>query len=99
MLNRGYVYFCSRDVDNHIGGIPIDVSIPSHGVDEGIANVVGPRLGDLVARYPDDEFMRRVAGTARITTYPVVSDGRAVGMLPLSLVLATPWQEWNRRRA
>ena len=44
------------------------------------------------------EFMDTVAGAARFTTYPVISNGRAVGVLPFGRVLATPWREWSERR-
>ena len=44
------------------------------------------------------EFMDTVAGAARFTAYPVLRDGRAVGVLPFGRVVATPWREWSERR-
>lgn len=68
--------------------------------------LAGLRVRDLmqphpVVAHPEQtlaDFMNEVAGAARFTAYPVVVDGRAVGVLPFSRVLAAPWQEWNRRR-
>ena len=67
--------------------------------------LAGLRVRDLmqphpVVAHPEQtlaEFMNEVAGAARFTAYPVVSDNVALGVLPLRRVLATPWQEWGWR--
>ena len=53
---------------------------------------------DPVTADPDEtlgEFMDGVAGVARFTAYPVVTDGVVLGMLPLRRVLETPRSEWD----
>jgi Zn-dependent protease/CBS domain-containing protein len=44
------------------------------------------------------EFVGSVAGAARFTAYPVVQDGRPVGVLPFGRVVAAPWREWEAQR-
>ena len=43
-------------------------------------------------------FMDHVAWSRRYTTYPVVDNGRALGLLTFSRVAETPRSEWNTRR-
>jgi CBS domain-containing protein len=43
-------------------------------------------------------FMDEVVSPRRHTTYPVVSDGRAVGLLPFRCVAEVPRAEWDTRR-
>ncbi len=43
-------------------------------------------------------FMDEIASSRRFTTYPVVDDGRAVGLLPFRCVAAVPRSEWEARR-
>ena len=66
----------------------------------------GLRVSDLMARAPATvppdlslgEFMDRVVWTNRHTTYPVVDDGRAIGLLPFRCVAAVPRGDWDTRR-
>jgi Zn-dependent protease len=60
-----------------------------------VRDVMEPR--PVIARPHETlaEFMDGVAGAARFTAYPVVIDGHAVGLLPFSRVLATPWRDWG----
>jgi CBS domain-containing protein len=66
----------------------------------------GLRVGDLMVREPvtarPDEtigaFMDDVVSNRRYTTYPVVDDSRAVGLLPFRCVAAVPRREWDERR-
>jgi Zn-dependent protease/CBS domain-containing protein len=44
------------------------------------------------------EFMDKVVWERRHTTYPVVEDGRAVGLLPFRCVAEVPRGEWDERR-
>jgi len=44
------------------------------------------------------EFMDRLVWRENHTTYPVVEDGRAVGLLPFRRVAAVPRAEWDARR-
>jgi Zn-dependent protease/predicted transcriptional regulator len=56
---------------------------------------------DPVTVTPDltlGEFMDRVVWDRRHTTYPVVEDGRPVGLLPFRCVAAVPRTEWDERR-
>jgi Zn-dependent protease len=65
----------------------------------------GLRVGDLMVRdpvtVPPDlslgRFMDDVAWAHRHTTYPVVEDGRAVGLLPFRSVAEVPRREWDSR--
>jgi CBS domain-containing protein len=41
--------------------------------------------------------MDRVVWTHRYTTYPVVEDGRAVGLLPFRCVAQVPRGQWDER--
>jgi Zn-dependent protease len=66
----------------------------------------GLRVRDLmtaepVTASPDEplgRFLDETLSTRRHTTYPVVEDGRAVGLLPFSCVVAVPRSEWDTRR-
>jgi Zn-dependent protease/predicted transcriptional regulator len=66
----------------------------------------GLRVRDLMVRDPVsvtpdlslEELMDRVVWTHRYTTYPVVEDGRVVGLLPFRSVAEVPRSEWERRR-
>lgn len=64
----------------------------------------GLRVGHVMARSPVtvspdvslEQFVDEVAFAHRYTTYPVVEDGRAVGLLPFARVAAVPRSEWGR---
>jgi CBS domain-containing protein len=64
------------------------------------------RVGDLMIRDPAvvgpdltiGDFMDDVVHRRRFTTYPVVADGRAVGLLPFRCVAQVPRREWDDRR-
>jgi Zn-dependent protease/predicted transcriptional regulator len=66
----------------------------------------GLRVRDLMVRDPVtvtpdlslEELMDRVVWTHRYTTYPVVEDGRVVGLLPFRRVAQVPRSEWDGRR-
>ncbi len=56
---------------------------------------------DPVTVTPDltlGEFMDEVVWDRRHTTYPVVEDGKAVGLLPFRCVAEVPRREWDERR-
>lgn len=61
------------------------------------------RVRDLMTRDPVSvpagmtlgRFMDEVVWARRYTTYPVVEDGRAVGLLPFRRVAAVPRSEWD----
>lgn len=63
----------------------------------------GLRVDDLMVHRPVtaaagqtlDRFMDEVAHVHRFTTYPVVDDGRVVGLLPFARVAATPRPDWG----
>jgi Zn-dependent protease/CBS domain-containing protein len=63
----------------------------------------GLRVRDLMVRNPATvpatlplgRFMDEVVWTRRYTTYPVVDDGRAVGLLPFRKVAEVPRSEWD----
>jgi Zn-dependent protease/CBS domain-containing protein len=65
----------------------------------------GLRVEDLMVRDPatvrDDlslgRFMDEVLASRRFTTYPVVHDGRAVGLLPFRSVAEIPRSDWDGR--
>jgi Zn-dependent protease len=65
----------------------------------------GLRVRDLMVRDPQTvapsmsigDLMDRVVWTHRHTTYPVVEDGRAVGLLPFRCVAQVPRGEWDER--
>ena len=44
------------------------------------------------------QFMDDVAWSRRYTTYPVLEQGRPVGLLAFRSVAAVPRDEWNERR-
>jgi CBS domain-containing protein len=66
----------------------------------------GLRVRDVMARDPVTvrpdltlgDFMDQVVWTRRHTTYPVVDDGRALGLLPFRCVAEVPRSEWDSRR-
>jgi predicted transcriptional regulator len=43
------------------------------------------------------QFMDDVAWSRRYTTYPVMDDGRVVGLLPFRCVAQVPRSDWDRR--
>ncbi len=54
-----------------------------------------------VTTSPDEtlgRFMDELVWNRRHTTYPVVEDGRAVGLLPFRCVAAVPRSQWDDRR-
>jgi Zn-dependent protease len=63
------------------------------------------RVRDLMTRNPVSvpadltlgRFMDEVVWARRYTTYPVVDDGRAIGLLPFRCVAEIPRGEWDRR--
>ena len=65
----------------------------------------GLRVRDLMVREPASvppslslgAFMDDVVPRRRYTTYPVVEDGRPVGLLPFRRVAEVPRAEWDRR--
>ncbi len=67
--------------------------------------LLGLRVADLMIRdpatVPDDlslgRFMDDVASARRFMTYPVVDNGRAVGLLPFRSVAEIPRDEWDAR--
>jgi Zn-dependent protease/CBS domain-containing protein len=66
----------------------------------------GLHVRDLMVRDPVTvdagltlgQFMDDVAGSKRYTTYPVLEDGRPVGLLAFRSVAAVPRSEWDRHR-
>lgn len=66
----------------------------------------GLHVSDLMTRDPDTvapdttlgQFMDDVLRHRRHTTYPVVEDGRVVGLLPFRCVARVPRSEWDERR-
>ena len=66
----------------------------------------GLRVGDLMTRQPVTveaglslgEFMDDVARGQRFTTYPVLEQGRPIGLLAFRSVASVPRDEWNARR-
>jgi Zn-dependent protease/CBS domain-containing protein len=67
--------------------------------------LVGLHVADLMARNPVTvtpdvtlgQFMDDVVWRRRYTTYPVVEDGHAVGLLPFRCVAQIPRTEWDAR--
>ncbi len=65
----------------------------------------GLRVRDLMIREPTTvrpdlsigDFMDDVVWTHRYTTYPVVENGRAVGLLPFRCVAQVPRRDWDQR--
>jgi Zn-dependent protease/CBS domain-containing protein len=56
---------------------------------------------DPVTATPDatlGEFVDDLVWNRRYTTYPVLEDGRVVGLLPFRCVAAVPRREWDERR-
>jgi Zn-dependent protease len=70
------------------------------------AALAGRRVGDLMVRQPTTvapdqtigELMDGMIWTDRHAAYPVVDNGRAVGLLPFDAIAAVPRQEWDARR-
>jgi Zn-dependent protease len=66
----------------------------------------GLRVRDLMVRDPVTvdadstlgQFMDDVAWSRRFTTYPVLDDGKPVGLLAFSSVAGVPRSEWDARR-
>jgi Zn-dependent protease len=66
----------------------------------------GLRVRDLMVRHPVTvdadltlgQFVDEVAASRRHTTYPVLEDGRPVGLIAFRSVVAVPRGEWDRRR-
>ncbi|MDQ3777842.1 MAG: site-2 protease family protein [Actinomycetota bacterium] len=66
----------------------------------------GVRVGDLMIREPVTvapemsigRFMDEVAWNRRYTTYPVVEDGRVVGLLAFRCVAEVPRSDWDARK-
>ena len=66
----------------------------------------GRRVGDLMVRDPITvdasqtigSVMDDVVWTHRYTTYPVVEDGRVVGLVPYRRIAQVPRAEWDERR-
>jgi Zn-dependent protease len=66
----------------------------------------GLRVRDLMVREPVTvdadltvgRFMDEVAWSRRFTTYPVMDNGRPIGLLAFSSVAAVPRSEWDTRR-
>ena len=66
----------------------------------------GVRVHDLMVDHPVTvapdltigEVIDEVAREHRHSTYPVVEDGRAVGLLPFRCLARTPRSEWDERR-
>jgi Zn-dependent protease/CBS domain-containing protein len=66
----------------------------------------GVRVRDVMTREPVvvgpdvtlSEFMDNIMFSKRHTTYPVVADGRPVGLLPFRCVANVPRNEWDTRR-
>lgn len=64
------------------------------------------RVSDLMVHRPVtadagqslSRFMDEVAHQHRFTTYPVLADGRVVGLLPFARVAATPRAGWDEHR-
>ena len=65
----------------------------------------GMRVGDLMVRDPVtaspdetlDDFLDHTAWRHRHTAYPVVQDGRAVGIIPFRCLSEVPQEEWATR--
>jgi Zn-dependent protease/CBS domain-containing protein len=65
----------------------------------------GLRVRDLMVREPQTvtpsmtigDLMDNVVWNHRYTTYPVVEDGRAIGLLPFRCVAQVPRGEWDER--
>jgi Zn-dependent protease/CBS domain-containing protein len=68
--------------------------------------LAGMRVGDLMVRDPVTttphetlaQFADRTAWDQRHTAYPVVEEGRAVGLLPYRTLAEVPREEWPERR-
>ena len=66
----------------------------------------GVRVRDLMIEEPVTvsadmslgQFMDKVAGSQRYTTYPVIDDGRPIGLLALRSVVGVPRHQWATRR-
>jgi Zn-dependent protease/CBS domain-containing protein len=64
---------------------------PVSDVDFSSPPSVGPR--DTLARFVDE-----VAPRGRSAAYPVLHEGRPVGLLPLAVLTEVPMRDWERRR-
>lgn len=62
-----------------------------------VRDVMAPDPVTIGPGTPLGEFMDRVVLTRRHTTYPVVENGEAVGLLPFRCVAAIPRAEWDVR--
>jgi Zn-dependent protease/CBS domain-containing protein len=70
------------------------------------AAISGLRVRDLMAPDPATarradslaEFMDSIGAESRFTSYPVLDEGRVVGLLPTRAVLETPRTEWETLR-
>jgi CBS domain-containing protein len=68
--------------------------------------LAGLKVGDLMTRNPVlvsadltlARFMGEVVWSRPFTTYPVVEDGRALGLVPVSVAMEVPRSEWADRR-
>jgi Zn-dependent protease/CBS domain-containing protein len=68
--------------------------------------LMGLRVGDVMTPNPVvvsadttlGELMDSIMISQRHTTYPVVDDGKTVGLLPLRCVTSVPRREWDVRR-
>ena len=66
----------------------------------------GLRVRDLMVRDPVTaspdatlgEFMDDIVWNRRYTTYPVASDGQAIGLLPFRCIAAVPRRDWDARK-
>jgi Zn-dependent protease/CBS domain-containing protein len=66
----------------------------------------GLKVGDLMAAEPVStppdltlgRFLDEIVWSRRFTTYPVVEDGRALGLLPFRCVAEVPRGEWDVKR-
>jgi Zn-dependent protease/CBS domain-containing protein len=69
--------------------------------------LAGLRVRDVMARHPVavpagaslEQVVDEIVHGGRFTTYPVVEDGRAVGLLPFRRLAEVPRAEWPRRTA
>jgi Zn-dependent protease len=56
-----------------------------------VADASAAQLDDTLA-----QFMAGLGGEGRLTSYPVLDEGRVVGLLPVGAVLDTPRGDWRR---
>jgi Zn-dependent protease len=55
-----------------------------------VPDAAAAQRGDTLA-----QFMAGLGGEGRLTSYPVLDDGRVVGLLPVRTVLDTPQRDWR----